>query len=132
MVSPSGVLLTARRGVSHVQISPIAYVLQSLAIEIYTGSSGLVAFAHVPLVANVARGKLSLLLLLAALVALCAGARRLSLRVRGLAFQVGSGPNEVIPESSQLSCGEEALSIPPVVGVLAQHKIYNVCARLGP
>ena len=97
MVSPPGVLLTARRGVGHAQISPVANVLQSLAVEVHTGPSSFVTLADIPLVANVAGRELPLLLLLASLAALGAGAR--GLRLRGLAFQVRPRPYEVIPIS---------------------------------
>ncbi len=97
MVSPPGVLLTARRGVSHAQISPVANVLQSLAIEVHTGPSSFVALADIPLVANVARRELPFLLLLASLAGL--GARAGGLRLGGLAFQVRPRPYEVIPIS---------------------------------
>jgi|688.fasta_scaffold284699_2 hypothetical protein len=97
MIPPPGVLLTAKRGVRHAQVSPIANVLQSLAVEIHTGPSSFVALADIPLVANVAGRKLPLLLLLASLAALGAGAR--GLRLRGLALQVGPRPYEIIPIS---------------------------------
>ena len=97
MVSSPGVLLTARRRVRHVEISPIADVFQRLAVEVHAGASGLVTLAHIPFVANVAGRKLPLLLLLASLAALGAGAR--GLRLRGLALQVGPRPYEIIPIS---------------------------------
>ncbi len=129
MVPSPGVLLTARRGVRHVQISPVANVLQRLAAEVHTGPSGLVALAYIPLVANVAGRKLPLLLFLTALAAFGAGARRLKLR--GLAFHVGPCPNKIVPISGQLSCGEDSFPIPPVVGVFRSARnpqIDTMCA----
>ncbi len=97
MVSPPGVLLTARRGVGHAQISPVAYVFQSLAVEVHTGPSSFVTLADIPLVTNVARRELPFLLLLASLAGL--GVRAGGLRLGGLAFQVRPRPYEVIPIS---------------------------------
>ncbi len=124
MVSSPGVLLTARRGVRHVEVSPIADMLQRLAVEIHAGPSSLVTLAYIPFVANVAGRKLPLLLFLAVLVALGAGASRLGLR--GLALHVGPRPYKVVLISGQLPRGEEALALSPVVRVLAQHKIHKL------
>ena len=63
MVASSGVLLSAWRGVRHVQIPPIAYVLQGHPVVVDAGAGGLVTLADVPLVANVTGRELSLLLL---------------------------------------------------------------------
>ncbi len=97
MVSPPGVLLTARRGVGHTQISPVAYVFQSLAVEVHTGPSSFVTLANIPLVANVAGRELPLLLLLTSLAGLCVGAGGLGLG--GLALQVRPSSYEVVPIS---------------------------------
>ena len=96
MVSPSCVLLATRRGVRHVQISPVAYVLQGLAVVVDAGARGLLALAHIPLVADVTGREFPLLLPLTGLVAL--GARAAGgLSLTGLAFQMGSGSYEVLP-----------------------------------
>ncbi len=125
MVPPSCVLLATRRGVGHVEISPIAYVLQSLTIVVDAGAGGLLALAHIPLVADVTGREFSLLLLLTGLVALGArAAGRLSLT--GLAFQMGAGSNEVLPICRELSSGQEALPVPPVIGILTQHEIHKL------
>jgi hypothetical protein len=63
MVASSGVLLSAWRGVRHIQIPPIAYVLQGHPVVVDAGAGGLVTLADVPLVANVTGRELSLLLL---------------------------------------------------------------------
>ncbi len=70
MVSSSCVLLATRGGVGHVQISPVAYVRHGLAVVVEAGTGGLVAFTHVPFVADVAGRELPLLLLLTGLAAL--------------------------------------------------------------
>ncbi len=96
VVPPSCVLLATRRGVGHVEISPVAYVLQGLAVVVDAGAGGLLAFAYVPLVAYVTGREFSLLLPLTGLVALGArAAGRLSLT--GLAFQMGAGSYEIFP-----------------------------------
>ncbi len=89
-------LLATRRGVGHVEISPVTDVLQGLTIVVDAGAGGLLAFAHVPLVADVTGRELSLLLPLTGLVALgTRAAGRLSLT--GLAFQMGAGSDEIFP-----------------------------------
>ncbi len=113
MVSSPGVLLTARRRVRHVEVSPIADVLQRLAVEVHAGSSGLVTLAHIPFVANVAGRELPLLLFLVVLVALVGWTSRLGLG--GLALHVGPRPYKVVPISGQLPSCEEAFPVSPVV-----------------
>ncbi len=94
MVASSGVLLSAWRGVRHIQIPPIAYVLQGHTVEVDAGAGGLVALADVPLVADVTGRELSLLLL-AALAVL--SARVGGLGLVGLALQVGPCSNKIVP-----------------------------------
>ena len=113
MVSPPGVLLTARRRVRQVEISPIADVLQRLAVEVHAGSSSLVTLAYIPLVANVAGRELPLLLFLAVLIALVGWTSRLGLG--GLALHVGPRPYKVVPISGQFPRCEETLAVSPVV-----------------
>ena len=89
-------LLATRRGVRHVQISPVAYVLQGLAVVVDAGARGLLALAHIPLVADVTGREFSFLLPLTGLVSFCAGTvGRLGLT--WLALQVGAGSNEILP-----------------------------------
>ncbi len=63
MVASSGVLLSAWRGVRHVQVPPVADVLQGHSVVVDAGAGSLVALADVPLVTNVTGRELSLLLL---------------------------------------------------------------------
>jgi hypothetical protein len=56
MVASSGVLLSAWRGVRHVQIPPVADVLQGHPVVVDAGAGSLVALADVPLVTNVTGG----------------------------------------------------------------------------
>ena len=99
-------LLATWWGVGHFEVSTVAYVLQGLTIVVDAGAGGLLALAHVPLVADVTGRELFLLLPLTGLVSFCAGAAG-GLSLAGLAFQVGAGSNEVLPICRELPSGQK-------------------------
>jgi hypothetical protein len=84
VVTPARVILPARLGVGNVEISPIAHMPQTNAVVVEARTGVFVAFANIPLGADIYEGPFLLVVaLLSPVVALGLGAGRLLLRLRG-------------------------------------------------
>ncbi len=126
MVPTSGVGLAARRPGGRVRVAPIAHVLQGGAVATEARARRLLAVARVPLAADVRCGRELLLALLA-----LHGLARLPLGglgglLRGLGLDVRPGSDKIVPIGLELSRGQEAVAVPPVVGVLAQDEVTKL------